>query len=267
MPVPKITPTPTLEAGATQIREKDGAVMVYVPAGEFWMGSMDADVEAVLAECSGCERELFTREQPRRKVSVDAFWIDRTEVTNAQYRRCVDAGVCRPPREVGSDSRDRYYGNSEFDHYPVIYVSWDQARVYAEWVGGRLPTEAEWEYACRGSNAYIYPWGNSPPNDSLLNYNGKMGDTATVGSYPDGESWIRALDMTGNVWEWTQSLYKDYPYELADGRENLSAGGARVVRGGSFINSRHFARCAVRGRYNPDPDQDYAGFRVCVVAQ
>jgi serine/threonine-protein kinase len=234
-PVPTVTPTLAPEAGATRVREKDGAVMVYVPAGEFWMGSTDEDIDAVLAGCWGCRRESFAFEQPQHEVPVDAFWIDRTEVTNAQYRQCVEAGVCSPPAKSSSDIRENYYGNSEYDDYPVIFLSWYQARKYAEWVGGRLPTEAEWEYACRGPGGSIYPWGDDPPPDhTLLNYKRRIGDgdTTAIGSYPDGASWIGALDMAGNVWEWTQSLHKGYPYDPADGREELSAGGSRVVRGG-----------------------------------
>jgi len=261
---PTITPTSALEAGATRIRDKDGALMVYVPAGEFWMGSTDQEIDAALAACKECEREWFAIEQPQHKVRLEAFWIDRTEVTNVQYRRCVAASVCSPPGMFISASRDRYYDDPKFDDYPVVYVTWDQARTYAEWAGGRLPTEAEWEYACRGPGGEIYPWGDSAPSDSLLNYGGHVGDTTKVGSYPDGRSWCGALDMGGNVWEWTQSLDKAYPYAALDSRENLDLGGIRVVRGGAFYDASGAVRCACRGGFNPAQD---VGFRVCVVAQ
>jgi serine/threonine-protein kinase len=255
------SPTPTPSAGATRVREKDGAVMVYVPAGEFWMGSSDEDIDAVMAEGSDCKRAWYTGEHPRHKVYVDAFWIDQTEVTNARYKKCVDAGACSPPVGSWTLTRDTYYGNPEFDDYPVVHVIWHQAQEYAEWVGGRLPTEAEWEYAARGPNGYIYPWGDGPPNNLLLNYNDAVGDTTAVGSYPDGASWCGALDMAGNVWEWTSSLHRRSPYDAADGREDLGAGNGRVSRGGTFYYPARYARCANR---SPGPSIVYndAGFRV-----
>jgi formylglycine-generating enzyme required for sulfatase activity len=249
---PETTSTPT--ATSTRIREKDGAVMVYVPAGVFWMGSSDVDPDA------------DDDEKPQHQVYVDAFWIDKTEVTNAQYKRCVDEGVCSPPAETGSYTRGAYYGNPEFGDYPVINVTWYQAREYAEWVGGRLPTEAEWEYATRGPNGYVYPWGNDPPDDSLLNYNDSVGDTTAVGSYPDGASWCRALDMVGNVWEWTGSQYTPYPYDATDGREDLEVSGDTlgVIRGGSFQHPQDIIRCAYRYEILPSYSWVTIGFRVCV---
>ena len=190
--------------------------------------------------------------------------MDQTEVTNTQYKKCVDAGPCSPPSSSTSHSRDSYYNNPEYDDYPVIYVTWHQAQEYAEWVGGRLPTEAEWEYAARGPDGNIYPWGNGAPDGSLLNYDGNVGDTTTVVSYPDGASWCGALDMAGNVWEWTSSLYEPYPYDSTDGRENLDAAGWRVVRGGSWRNGRDDARCACRYDGHPDYSWNIDGFRVCV---
>ncbi|MBK8782163.1 MAG: SUMF1/EgtB/PvdO family nonheme iron enzyme [Anaerolineales bacterium] len=117
--------------------------MVYVPAGEFTMGSDDSDA-------------------PIHTVYLDAFWIDQTEVTNKQYKACVDAGTCEPPSNTSSDTHPSYYGNPEFDNYPVIYVNWDKANRYCKvWTGtgGSLPTEAQWEKAARGTDARTYPWG------------------------------------------------------------------------------------------------------------
>jgi formylglycine-generating enzyme required for sulfatase activity len=176
------TPTPTLGIGSTLVREKDGMVMVYVPGGTFQMGSADEDPD----------------EQPVHSVTLNGFWIDRTEVTNAQYAHCVGDGICIAP--VGSDSstHDSYYGVSEFDDYPVIFVNWNRADTYCQWAGGRLPTEAEWEYAARGPDGNVYPWGNDAPHDTLLNYHQNIGDTTEVGSYPGGASWVGAMDMAGN---------------------------------------------------------------------
>ena len=254
-PTPTRIPPPAMgELGDTWTRPMDGMVMVYVPAGEFWMGSYDRDPDA------------YEDEKPRHKVYVDAFWIDRTEVTNAQYKKCVDAGACSPSFESGSYTRDSYYGNPEYDDYPVSVRNLDQTREYAEWVGGRLPTEAEWEYAARGPDGNIYPWGNGAPDGSLLNYNGNVGDTTAVGLYPDGASWCGALDMAGNVWEWTQSLHQEYPYDPTDGREDLDASGLRVLRGGSFLDSAKYVRCAYRVAVDPVRGHGFDGIRVVVVS-
>jgi serine/threonine-protein kinase len=244
------SPAPVLGRGATRVREKDGAVMVYVPAGAFWMGSKEGDPAA------------DDDERPQHQVYADAFWIDQTEVTNAQYAKCVDAGACSPPGGTGSDTRNTYYGDPGFGDYPVVHVTWHQARRYARWAGGRLPTEAEWEYAARGSNGAIYPWGNRPPNRLLANYAGLVGDTTAVGSYPDGASWVGALDMAGNAWEWTSSLYKGYPYDATDGREDLDATGYRVLHGGAFGDAARGVRCADRVGDNPNLNYNSVGFRL-----
>ncbi len=156
-------------------------------------------------------------EQPVHEVTLDAFWIDRTEVTNAQFAGCVADGACQPPSETSSSTRDPYYGNDEFADYPVIYVSWNDASEFCEWAGGRLPTEAEWEYAARGPESFTYPWGNNGPSTSLLNFDTNVGDTSEVGSYPDGASWVGALDMAGNVWEWVNDWYDSGYYQNSPG--------------------------------------------------
>jgi len=236
--------------------------MVYVPAGEFWMGSTEQEIDAVMAECEDCNLDWLDEELQRHKVRVEGFWIDRTEVTNAQYRKCVDAGACSPPQKVSSRTRESYYGNPEYDDYPVIYVTWHQARAYAAWVGGRLPTEAEREYAARGPEGRTYPWGEDPPDERLLNYNRPGGDTTRVGDYPGGASWVGALDMSGNVWEWTSSLWESYPYDAADGREDPEAEGFRVLRGGWFGSTALWARSGARYCYGPYRSNDDFGFRV-----
>ena len=219
VPTPTLIPTPTLGIGSTMVAENDHMTLVFVPAGEFTMGSNSGE---------------HLDEKPEHQVYLDAFWIDQTEVTNKQYAVCVRADVCIPPSQTQSHTRSRYYGNSEFDNYPVIYVTWSDAITYCSWAGRRLSTEAEWEKAARGTNSRIYPWGNESPNNGLLNYNGNTSDTTKVGSYPDGKSIYGALDMAGNVWEWVSSLYRPYPYDAHDGRENISISEARVVRGGSW---------------------------------
>jgi serine/threonine-protein kinase len=244
---PTGAPTEPLAPSAVDAwtRPTDEMVMVYVPAGEFKMGSMEGD----------------PNEQPVHTVALDGFWIDRTEVSNGQYQRCVEAGGCQPPFDRTSETRDEYYGNSAYDDYPVINVSWHRARTYCEWVGGRLPTEAEWEYAARGPDNLVYPWGGSPSTDTLANCCGYGGDTTRVGSYPDGASWCGTLDMAGNVWEWVADWYGDYPSERQVSPAGPSSGQSRVLRGGSWNDGQNLARCASRHRKHPADWYISVGFR------
>jgi formylglycine-generating enzyme required for sulfatase activity len=215
--------------------------MVWVPAGEFTMGSQDADASP--------------DEKPQHKVNVEGFWISRTEVTNAQYAQCVKAGACAAPS-------NRVYNQAEFADRPVVDVSWHDANAYAGWAGGRLPTEAEWEKACRGTDGRIYPWGSGVPSDKLLNYNVRTGGATTdVGSYSQGASPYGLLDMAGNVWEWTNSMPKPYPYRADDGREEVGDG-LRVLRGGAFFDNARGVRCASRYWGDPYGPLDDIGFRV-----
>jgi serine/threonine-protein kinase len=188
-------------------------------------------------------------------------------VTNAQYARCVAGGTCSPPSESGSFTRDSYYGDSEFDDYPVIWVDWLDAGAYCRWAGGRLPTEAEWGYAARGPEGRTYPWGNDPPDDTLLNYNWKVGDTTSVGSYAKGESWVGALDMAGNVSEWVSDCYAAdyYAVSPAENPTGPNTGDSRVQRGGGWSILPNFMRSANRAGLGPGYRNDFLGFR-CVVA-
>jgi formylglycine-generating enzyme required for sulfatase activity len=187
--------------------------MVFVPPGEFIMGD-DA-------------------------VYLDAFWIDKTEVTNAMYASCVESGQCSAPSSNVSRTRDSYYGNAQFNDYPVIFVSWVDAYNYCAWAGGRLPTEAEWEKAARGTDGRQYPWGDADPLgfDGLLNFQAQ--DTVQVGLFPNGASPYGALDMAGNVSEWVADwLNPDY-YSNPPASNPLGpdSGQYRVWRGGSWANT------------------------------
>jgi len=207
-------------------------------------------------------------EQPVHKVILDAFWIDQTEVTNAMYANCVDSGECNPPGTTRSYTRQKYFGFSDFDSYPVIYVTWSDARTYCQWANRRLPTEAEWEKAARGRDGGIYPWGDSGPTTNLLNFDSSIGDTTTVGSYESGQSPYDVYDMAGNVWEWVSSLYEPYPYSAIDGREDLSAAGNRVLRGGSWSMTDYYVRSSFRFGGDPAETGDLygVGFRCAMSA-
>jgi len=148
----------------------------------------------------------------------------------------------------------------------VVNVTWHQARIYAEWAGGRLPTEAEWEAAAQGPEGSTYPWGEGAPNESLSNYAFAVHDTTPVGSHPGGGCWCGALDLSGNVWEWTSSLFHAYPYDAADGRENLDERGRRVLRGGAFAGDARNVRSAIRAWPAPDYWDGLCSFRVVLTS-
>jgi formylglycine-generating enzyme required for sulfatase activity len=235
-----------------EITDEKDVPLRLVPAGEFTMGS-DSDSD------------------PRNSshiLSLAAFYMDKYEVTNAQYADCVTAGVCAPPHYTKSDFRQHYYGNSEYDHFPVIHVDWMMARTYCEtWRGARLPTEAEWEKAARGTDGRSYPWGEGIRCDQA-NYDGDpdpasfcMGEISEVGSYESGQSPYGLYDMAGNVFEWTSSLSNAYPYDVGDGREDLTRGGDRVIRGGSWNEDSNDLRVFYRSWLGPEYSESEIGIR------
>ncbi len=230
-PTDTVIPTPTLGVGSTIVSEKDGATLVYISEGEFLMG---ANYEP--SDLYGSPS--FSDNQPQHLVTLDAFWIDQTEVTNKQYALCVTDKACILPLNLKSPMRSIYYSDPQFANYPVIYVEWAMAKNYCEWAGRRLPTEAEWEKAARGEKGTIYPWGNDAPNDNLLNYNSAVRDTTEVGKYLDGKSMYGAYDMAGNVWEWINDWYGEnyYPNSPSSNPQGPDSGdyGGRVLRGGSW---------------------------------
>jgi len=249
--IPAATTTLEVGIGSSMIRESDGMEMVYMPGGEFTMGS-----------------GLYEDEKPIHDIYLDAYWIDKYEVTNAQYAICVADGTCSRPSSVKSYTRGSYYGNPDYEDFPVIYVNWSQADTYCRWAGGRLPTEAEWEKAARGTDARKYPWGESAPTCSLANFGGTggcVGDTSAVGSYPAGASPYGAMDMAGNVWEWVADWY-DSDYYSKSPLQNPTgpaSGSYRVLRGGSWRSTGYFVRSANRIRLNPNNTGNVSGFR-CV---
>jgi eukaryotic-like serine/threonine-protein kinase len=246
--IPTVAPVARLEpvSGLNYLRQADGMKMVDVPAGEFHMGS----------EMSLKDKD----ERPIHLVYLDEFWIDQTEVTNGMYAKCVSAGNCQQPIKSSSSFRSSYYDNPQFADYPVIYVSWYAASAYCAWAGGRLPSEAEWEKAARGTDERTYPWGNTPPSCSLANYQGCKIDTAAVASYPDGASPYGVLDMAGNVWEFVNDWYGETYYSQSPSSNPQGPasgdGNYSVLRGGSWVESEDFLRSSYRlddGRDNMYP--------------
>ena len=262
MPTPTPIPIPTTPAdalvppagaaaGKVWTRPADAMAMVFVPAGEFAMGSdLGADDE-----------------QPVHAVALDAFWIDETEVTNTQYRWCVESGNCSAPTTC--DFGAAPYEDVTLRNHPAVCVDWEGAQAYCEWAGGRLPTEAEWEYAARGPAASVYPWGDIEPSCMVARYAACDQGTAEVGEMPDGASWVGALDMAGNVWEWVADRYARKYYDTSPGENPTGpeAGSDRVLRGGGWYFDDRYMRSA--GRYKLPPVQrlDYVGFRCVYVPE
>jgi formylglycine-generating enzyme required for sulfatase activity len=202
-------------------------------------------------------------EHPARTVNVDGFWIDRTEVTNAEYRRCVDAGACSPPH------RTVFYDDPNQADHPVIWVDWYQAKTYARWAGKRLPTEAEWERAARGGAATRYPWGEAW-QPGAANIAGALGEdrwgaTAPVASF-DASSW-GVYDLLGNASEWVEDVYhKNFWNAPRDGRAWIQLDGPpverrRVVRGGSHVTQPTRLRVSHRDDRAPEAFNRATGFR------
>jgi formylglycine-generating enzyme required for sulfatase activity len=211
--------------------------MAFVPAGAFTMGTNAAKP---------------SDDSPEHQVYLDAYWIDINQITNAQYHRCVDAGACYEPQDL------RYYTDPNFSNHPVVFVTWFDARRYCQWEGKRLPAEAEWEKAARGTQGWNYPWGNQL-DQSRLNAGNRVGSTTPIGSYTAGASPYGALDMAGNAWDWVNDWYAAYPGSQY--HSDLFGQKYKVVRGGSWNHPDEDARSFHRDIASPTRAIRVVGFR------
>ena len=271
--IPSNRPPACTSVGQTWTSPVDGMIEVCVPKGGFIMGAGDSISDAL------------AHERPERQITLEAFWIDRTEVSNAQFTKFVKETrhhtwaeakhhrsyvFSEDPNIVWEDMKGASWEHPQgpqsdltgLENHPVVHIRKNDAVAYCKWAKRRLPTEAEWEKAARGSDERRYPWGNDPLSGERANFcdincnrtiaNGKYNDgytdTAPVGSYPAGASPYGALDMAGNVWEWTGTLIMPYPYDPNDGRENLDVLGERAWRGGPYSNGVWWMRSSVRYR-------------------
>ena len=249
-------------------RATDGAEMMLVPGGEFLMGSTDADTKA------------GDDEMPLRSVYLEAFWIDRTEVTNARYAQFLNTqgghiGICGGHDCAETRVEDkyshilrqdgRYAVENGFEDHPATQVSWYGAQAYCRWAGARLPTEAEWEKAARGVDGRLFPWGNEAPDCDKAQYGDCGGATVPVGARQAGASPYGVLDMAGNVWEWVADWYDPAGYDstLAENPQGPEAGIRKVFRGGSWGYPPAFLRTGERARNRPAYAGPNVGFR-CV---
>lgn len=222
-----------------------GFEMVRVPAGCFLMGQTSQGREETSSNAEPVHEQCFERD----------FWIDRYEITNAQIAAAqLDVDFQRESSTVGAD-------------YPHDSATWFEASEFCHQRGGHLPTEAEWEYAARGPSNWIYPWGNifEDSFEYVVYLDNSEGQSAARGGRTAGASWVGAEDMSGNMWEWTQSLYRPYPYDATDGREETTDRlTPRVLRGGSYNNKSNEVYAAIRIGLAPTEAFSLAGFR-CVI--
>jgi len=232
--------------------------MVYIPAGEFIMGTDRGFMEEFSREYGVRKGKFFEDAEPAKKIFLKAFYIDKYEVTNREYKKFIDATGYPPPPTW----RGNMYPEGKGDH-PVTNVTWFDAHAYCKWAGKRLPTEAEWEKAARGPDGNIYPWGNKYGSEKANLNNIEI--TAPVGSYKEDRSYYGVYDMAGNVTEWVDDWYQPYPWSKARNKDFGKR--YKVLRGGSggslghYNLTRIFATTFFRQYGNPYEAADDGGFR------
>jgi formylglycine-generating enzyme required for sulfatase activity len=272
----QVSPTVPEPSSDVQTTTRDEMRMVFIPKDVFQMGSTEIEIEAAIDLCHQhyhiCNQWFYEREGPLHTVSLGNYLIDQTEVSNAQYWLCVDAGVCEKP--IDCNKGDPTYSDPAKATHPVVCVNWEDARNYCQWVGGRLPTEGEWEYAFRGKNRSVYPWGDEF-DGNRLNYCDQeceqnhadnaftdgYAKTAPTGSFPGGGSWSGVFDMSGNVFEWVSDWFGEYTAETISNPTGPIQGGEKIIRGCSWFSHPSYCRGASRHAVDPDTRLDYLGFR------
>ncbi len=232
--------------------------MIVIPEGPFKMGSSEKDIMWAAKHFHSESLDWYRDETPLHQVALPTFKIDKYPVTVRDYAKYMEVTGKPAPRE---------HDNASFNHplQPVVGLAWATAREYCHWAKKRLPTEAEWEKAARGTDARYYPWGNEP---DIFNANirGK-GDiyrySNQVGKFPEGASPYGVMDLSGNVWEWTENWYQPHPGNQYE--NDLYGEQFKVIKGGSWNSNMDLARGAVRGKALPDQKKNYIGFR-CVAS-
>jgi len=255
---PQGQPPECTATGQTWVSPKDGAVLVCVPAGEFLMGAAPEDDLAA------------SDERPQHTVYLSAYWIDRLEISNAQFAQCVQAGACHQRRYspylwgVSSHTRKDYFVDPVYAGYPVIMLDGDEAHAYCQWAGRQLPTEAQWEKAARGNDGRLFPWGNEKTDCQRANYLGCENDTSASDSHPTGASPYGVLNMSGNVWEWVADRYEPEYYATAPAHDPVGpeSNAPRGLRGGGWNSLSEELRLSARSSGEPKHATDGAiGFR------
>ncbi len=234
---------PLVQPVKQKISPVDGMVQLYVPAGGFPMGNPYSDGSS----------------SPVHGVYLKAFWIDRVEVSNAMYLKCIKAGKCTP---LVSDNI--YYKNWIYRDHPVVYVTWQQARTYCKWARRDLPTEAQWEKAARGTDGRLYPWGEQKPNPSLANFAGSLiHQSVSVYRYPLGASPYGALNMSGNAREWVLDWYDPNYYSISPVKNprGPKQGTERSLRSGSYNEDALEIMATRRYKHQPQSAGLSRGFR------
>jgi formylglycine-generating enzyme required for sulfatase activity len=254
---PTVTSTPTRTPTETplpsQMDDPFGVTMILIPQGPIIMGTDEQNPWNMVS-------------RPAHSVNVEMFYIDKYEISNAQYASCVQAGVCQPPRSNSSKTRNMYFGDPQYADYPVIFVSWHDAQTYCSWRGGRLPGEEEWEKAARGGDQRVYPWGTDPVDCQRANFAPNKtcaGDTLPIDSHPTGVSPFGAHNLSGNVAEWVNDWLQSYP----GGNPNASKAFGithRIARGGAYFDGPNYVQTTIRQGLTPDSAFSYVGFR-CVL--
>lgn len=242
---------------STTITGKDGAEMVLIPAGEFIMGSNVEEVERILRTVQGMRREWMIDEIPAHRVYLDAFYIDKYEVSNALYEQFMQATGRKQPE---------YWTYVQFNKkdQPVVGVTWYDAKAYCEWAGKRLPTEAEWEKAARGTDRRMYPWGNTWEGNRANTLHSGPGHPAPVNAYEAGQSPYGVYNLSGNVWEWVADWFEENYYQNSPARNPRGPGDSikKVIRGGSWFTIFPVnTRTANRGSFSPEFWRGSVGFR------